>query len=88
MDSKFFAVYVLRSAESYRYTGQCADFPTRLQQHNTKSLGFWTKRGTDWVPTYLESYPTHQAALIREQWLKSGIGREYLAMHEAIRWEP
>ena len=80
-----FTVYVLRSSEGYRYTGQCLDFPTRLHEHNTGRKSCWTKRGTDWVPTYLETYPTRQDALAREHWLKSGIGREYLATHEAIR---
>ena len=83
-----FTVYVLRSVESFRYTGQCVDFPVRLQQHNTKSLGFWTRRGNDWVPTYLETYASRQEAISRERWLKSGAGRRYLNSHEAIRWDP
>jgi len=83
-----YTVYVIRSQEGFRYTGQCADFTQRLEQHNSASLSFWTKRGSNWVPTYLETYSTRSEALARESWLKSGVGRDYLATHEAQRWTP
>ncbi len=75
--SKFF-VYVFESKEGYKYTGMTEDLETRLNQHNDKSLSFWTKRGTDWELVYKEEFDNKIDALKKEKWLKTGVGREFL----------
>lgn len=41
-----YKVYVVKSKEGYHYTGMTEDLPKRINEHNDKSLSFWTKRGT------------------------------------------
>ena len=72
-----FTVYVIQSSEGYRYVGQTADLPRRLEQHNS-GLSLWTKRGTNWSVIYFEIFATRREALTREKWLKSGVGRDFL----------
>ncbi len=71
-------VYVIRSEEGYIYTGVTEDIKNRLEQHNEKSLSFWTKRGNNWRVIYTEEYNDKSVALKRERWLKSGVGREFV----------
>jgi putative endonuclease len=73
-----FIVYVIQSQEGYQYTGMTSDLTKRLEEHNSKSLSFWTKRGTEWKIIESEEFGSNADALKRERWLKSGIGREYL----------
>ncbi len=54
------------------------DLELRLEQHNDKSLSFWTKRGNGWRLIYKEEFDNKTEALIREKWLKTGVGREFL----------
>ncbi len=70
-------VYVLESAEGYRYIGSTTDLNKRLYQHQNHLAG-WTKRGTDWKLIYSEEYITYQEARRREMWLKTGVGREFI----------
>ena len=71
-------VYVILSLEGYHYTGMTEDLDKRLNEHNDKSLSFWTKRGTNWKLIYKEEFENKQDALKREKWLKTGVGREFL----------
>ena len=71
-------VYVIKSKEGFHYTGMTEDLELRLEQHNDKSLSFWTKRGTDWKLLYREEFDNKTEALKREKWFKTGVGREYL----------
>ena len=74
---KYFS-YVIKSAEGFHYTGMTEDLQLRLNQHNDKSLSFWTKRGTDWKIIFFKSFETKRDALNFEKWLKSGVGRDFL----------
>jgi putative endonuclease len=71
-------VYVIKSEEGFHYTGMTEDLNNRLVEHNSKSLSFWTKRGTDWRLIYKEEFDNKTEALKREKWLKMGVGREFL----------
>lgn len=71
-------VYIIKSTESFRYTGMTEDLEKRLFEHNEKKLSFWTKRGTNWELIYKEEFETKSEALKREKWLKNGVGRDYL----------
>ena len=71
-------VYVLESEIDGRlYKGQTTDISKRINEHNagkTKS----TKGYRPWKLVYFEKFETIIEAVLREKYLKSGIGREYL----------
>ncbi len=75
----FSFVYVIKSKEGFIYKGMTEDLEKRLIEHNNKTLSFWTKRGTEWKLVYSEKFSEKSEALKREQWLKTGVGREFLA---------
>jgi len=74
---KYF-VYVIQSVEGYHYTGMTEDLELRLEQHNNHALSLWTRRGTRWKVVYFEELDSKDAALKREKWLKTGVGRDFL----------
>jgi putative endonuclease len=71
-------VYAIRSLVDGRiYVGMTNDVAKRLSEHNagkTKS----TKGYTPWQLIYTESLPLHTQARVREKYLKSGVGKEFL----------
>ncbi|MGE5682026.1 MAG: GIY-YIG nuclease family protein [Bacillota bacterium] len=73
-----FYVYVLRSIKYNRfYTGSTDNLEKRLKEHNsgkTKSI----KAFIPWEIIYKEEYLTREEAVMREKYLKSGFGREFL----------
>ncbi|HMN17899.1 MAG TPA: GIY-YIG nuclease family protein [Ignavibacteriaceae bacterium] len=71
-------VYVIKSSEGYRYTGFTEDLEKRITEHNSKSVSFWTKRGTGWKLIYQEEFENKAEVLRREKWLKTGVGRDFL----------
>jgi putative endonuclease len=75
-------VYVLKNLSTGKhYTGQTSDLEKRLQFHNDSAnrLTMHTKRNpAPWVLVYHEERPDRSAAMAREKYLKSGLGREYL----------
>ena len=75
---KLYYVYVIESKEGFKYTGMTEDLQERLEQHNDRTLSFWTKRGTNWKLIYKEEFDNKTEALKREKWLKTGVGRDYL----------
>ncbi|MFZ4575954.1 MAG: GIY-YIG nuclease family protein [Phycisphaerales bacterium] len=78
MPSDCFFVYVLRSAKTgRRYVGSTEDVHHRLHRHNaghSKS----TKAGAPWTLIHTETFPTRGAAVEREMFLKTGVGRAWL----------
>lgn len=75
-------VYVLRSETTGKtYVGQTVDLERRLAQHNKPNdqRSMYTKRNRDpWILIYKESLATQKETIVRERFLKSGKGREYL----------
>jgi putative endonuclease len=72
-------VYVLYSmAHGRYYIGSSADPQKRLQSHNDHRNKGWTKRYAPWVIIYTEKFDAKYDALLKEKWLKSGIGREFI----------
>ena len=71
-------VYVLRSINFERnYVGFTKNLHKRLKQHNlgrTKS----TKPFKPWKILFFEVFNSKEEALIREKFLKTGKGREYI----------
>lgn len=71
-------VYVLKSQkDGKRYVGQTSDLERRLIQHNSGESRYTKNRGP-WVLLYSEEYTTRSEAMIRESYLKSGVGRDFL----------
>ncbi len=73
-----FDVYVLWSASLAKtYVGMTSNLNARINAHNLGIKG-WTIRGRPWQLIYWETFADKPAAILREKYLKSGIGREFL----------
>ena len=70
-------IYVIESKTGLRYIGQTENLEKRIDQHNSK-LSTWTKRDTEWKIIYTEEYSSRKEVIIRERYLKSGQGRQWL----------
>jgi putative endonuclease len=74
-----FTVYVLYSEAHHKhYTGFSSDFEARLLSHNHLGKKDWTTRYRPWKVLYTEVVESKSAAIQREKWLKSGVGREFI----------
>jgi putative endonuclease len=73
-----YIVYVIKSEEGFRYTGMTEDLERRIEEHNSKSKSFWTKRGSNWKIIYTKEFDTKNEALKYERWMKSGHGKKLL----------
>ena len=73
-----YTVYVLKSLKNNRlYTGSTNNIERRLKEHNGGHIGY-TKFTRPFSLLYREEYPSRSEAYIRERFLKSGKGREFL----------
>ncbi|RJQ29966.1 GIY-YIG nuclease family protein [Candidatus Parcubacteria bacterium] len=73
-----FFVYVLYSEKIHRfYIGQTGNLHKRIDSHNN-GLSHWSKRGVPWKLIYQEKYLTRSQAMIREKFLKTGAGRDFI----------
>jgi putative endonuclease len=61
------------------YVGQSDNLEKRVAQHNgLYKFRSWTKRYKPWELFYSEGFETRKEAILRENELKTGIGREFL----------
>ena len=75
---KPYVVYVLRSRKYEKtYVGQTNSVDKRLLRHN-KGLVQSTKSYCPWEILHTEGFETRAEAMKREQWFKSGVGRNYI----------
>ncbi len=73
-----FYVYVISSlAKNYIYVGLTDNLERRINQHNS-GKSKTTKPYMPFVLIYQEKHETRAEARIREKYLKSGIGKEFL----------
>ena len=73
-----FYCYVLRSLKTgRRYVGSCDDLGERIRRHNAGESKA-TKHGVPWVLVHSESFLTRSEAAQREQYYKTGRGRDEL----------
>ena len=73
-----FYVYAIRSLiRNYIYVGHTNDLKRRLSEHNNGENRS-TKAYKPFVLLYSEQVPDRNMARIREKYLKSGIGKEFL----------
>ena len=74
-----FTVYVLYSRSSGKsYVGFTSNLNERLKSHNELSRKGWTVKYRPWELVFTEIYETKAAAMKREKWMKTGVGREYV----------
>ncbi|HBE72574.1 MAG TPA: endonuclease [candidate division Zixibacteria bacterium] len=73
-----FFVYVLKSLKTgTRYVGSTGDVAGRLQEHNLGKCRY-TRNRMPWIIAHQEGFRTLSEARKRENYLKSGQGREHL----------
>jgi len=72
-----FYVYILINQNHRIYIGQTNCIEMRLERHNS-GLVESTAPYRPWTILFTEQYQTRSEAIIREKWLKTGIGREYI----------
>ncbi|HNR16336.1 MAG TPA: GIY-YIG nuclease family protein [Chitinophagaceae bacterium] len=73
-----FFVYILFSEKHNKhYTGFTSNLPERLLSHNKLGKD-WTARYRPWKLIYSEQFDSKTAAMAKEKWLKSGIGRDFI----------
>lgn len=73
-----YTAYVMVSKTfQIRYVGSTSDVNKRINFHNNGFSKFTKGRGP-WMLVYKEDFPTRSEAMLREQFFKTGVGREYL----------
>jgi len=73
-----FTVYALKSQKDGRiYVGMTNDLQRRIAEHN-QGYVFSTKGYRPWIVIYIEEKPNRSTAHVREKFLKSGAGKEFL----------
>ena len=73
-----FYVYAIKSSvRNYIYVGLTNNIVRRLAEHN-KGENITTKAYRPFVLIYSEEWETRDQARLREKYLKSGIGKEFL----------
>ncbi|MDY0082296.1 MAG: GIY-YIG nuclease family protein [Ignavibacteriaceae bacterium] len=73
-----FYTYVLYSQKlNKRYIGSTSDIDKRINEHNNGKSKF-TKSGIPWKLIYKETFLTNSETRVRENFLKSGVGRKFL----------
>ena len=77
-----FSVYILRSETTGQiYVGQTSDLERRLREHNDLKVGkhrYTRKQKGPWRLVYSEEMESRSRAMMRERFLKSGQGREWI----------
>jgi adenine-specific DNA methylase len=73
---KFF-IYVLQCSDNSFYIGQTEDIPRRLKQHEDGEVS-WTSKHLPVKIIHWEEFDSREAAVKREQDLKTGFGRKWL----------
>jgi putative endonuclease len=71
-------VYAIRSSSrNYVYVGMTNDLERRLKEHNNRENRS-TKAYKPFTLIYSEEFPDRISARIKERYLKSGVGKEFL----------
>ena len=71
-------VYAIRSSSrNYVYVGMTNDLERRLKEHNNGENRS-TKAYKPFILIYSEEFPDRISGRIKEKYLKSGVGKEFL----------
>jgi len=75
-----FVVYLLYSEKHDKtYIGYTSSLIQRFYSHNELANKGYTTKYRPWKVVYIEVYCSKTAAIKRENWLKSGNGRKFIA---------
>ena len=82
------AAYVLESADgTYLYKGSCRDLVERLKDHRAGRVGH-TKNRRPLRLVHVDYAADYTMARQRENWLKSGAGRDWLKQNARVaEWQ-
>jgi len=73
-----FTVYAIKSiSRNYISAGLTNNLQRRLSDHN-QGYNRTTKPYAPFVLIFQETFPTRKEARVKEKYLKSGVGKEYL----------
>jgi type I restriction enzyme S subunit len=78
-------VYAIECNDGSLYIGQTEDLRQRWLQHVGGKGASWTKQHPPVQVPYWEKQPSREAAVKRENWLKTGYGRKWLKHEIAAR---
>jgi len=70
-------VYVLKNMNNKLYIGQTSDIDKRILEHNEFGNGY-TSKFRPWKFVYLENFSSRKEAMAREEYFKTGVGREFV----------
>jgi len=73
-------VYILKCADSTLYTGVTTDISRRVNRHNARIGGAYTRTRAPVALVYSEEYPSYSAALKREAQIKRWTKKKKLAL--------
>jgi putative endonuclease len=78
-----YTVYVIyNSLREKTYTGYTSNLKSRLLRHNqclpNKKSSYTSKNSGFWRLIYKEAFSNRKDAVLKEKWLKSGVGREFV----------
>jgi putative endonuclease len=74
-----YVVYVLKSLSSNRhYVGYTSNLISRFKSHNFLGKKGYTTRYRPWFVVHVEFFSIKKEAMLREKFLKSGKGREWM----------
>jgi putative endonuclease len=77
-----FVVYILYSySGKITYVGYSQGSIERFYWHNVRSKKGFTIRYRPWIMVHIEFYDNKKEAMQREQFLKSGVGRQWIKIH-------
>ena len=80
-----FFVYIIYSKKVYKkYIGQTEYLIHRLEQHNSNYFQSYTNNKDPWELIHSECYSTRSDAVLREKYLKSGAGRDWITFTYGI----
>ncbi len=74
-----FIVYILYSDKFDKtYVGYTSSLIERFKSHNSLAKSGYTVRFRPWKVVYVEVFQSKTQAIVREKWLKSGHGRNFI----------
>ena len=76
---EIYTVYILYSNKYDKiYIGYTSNLIARFHSHNSLSKKGYTKKYRPWQVIHVETYSVKRAAMDREKYLKSGVGRQWI----------
>ena len=77
LNTKYFVYAIKSKVRAYIYVGMTNNLKRRISDHN-KGYNRTTKPYTPFKLIYTEKFPSRIEARVKEKYLKSGVGKEFL----------